>query len=83
MIVSSPTRYHSTVMTAPNIPTVADLSDRIYDVSTDGFDNVFREYFHGPDVVTDDWYFSDQQRPAAPDGQLADHGESKQHRGVE
>ncbi|MDD9866609.1 MAG: hypothetical protein OXS32_09685 [Verrucomicrobiales bacterium] len=44
-------------MSAPIIPTVADLSDRIYDVITDGFDNVFREYFHGPDVVTDDWYF--------------------------
>lgn len=41
-------------MTAPNIPTVADLSDRIYYVTTDGFDNIFREYFHGSDVVTDD-----------------------------
>ena len=57
-------------MTAPNIPTVADLSERIYDVITDGFDNVFREYFHGPDVVTDDWYFRIKSGLTHPMGNL-------------
>jgi len=39
------------------LPTITDLSDRLYDVIAEGFDNVFRRYFHGPDVKKDDWYF--------------------------
>ena len=41
----------------PEPPTVNDLSDRLYEVIADGIDNVFRVYFKGADVITDDRFF--------------------------
>ena len=41
----------------PVPPTVNDLSDRLYEVIADGIDNVFRVYFKGADVITDDRFF--------------------------
>ena len=41
----------------PLPPTVNDLSDRLYEVIADGIDNLFRVYFKGADVITDDRFF--------------------------
>lgn len=54
---NSPTLMTTESNNLPVFPTVNDLSDRLYEVIADGFDNVFRGYFRGEDVKADDRYF--------------------------